>query len=127
MTRKITRAEAEDAAAAVADAMLAVWNAHGWLQSSLGDDRRGYCMKGAWMRATGQLAPNGNVTRNEDYELNEAFRKAARQAIADLFPGYPDSLNYTSFNDDPRHTEEDVKIVAKHALAHLPDLMDLAD
>ena len=118
----MNRAEAEQYLSAVAEAMQTVWDKYGWLQGELGNDDQGYCLRGCWYRATGQM--DGSGCTNVDLTLDWAFTQSFKRACQTLFN--QDWYSPEGFNDDLR-SEEDVRLIAKHTVMGMSDLMVLAD
>jgi hypothetical protein len=113
----------------IAEAMQAVWSKYGWRQSNIGDDTEGYCLWGGWYRATNQIDCNGESTSQAITDakffltLNTAFSNAVAVAIDTIFPNSP-TKSVIGFNDDCSRSEEDVRLVSKHAVTSMADYME---
>jgi hypothetical protein len=94
----------------IRDGMMHAWEQSGWLQYKLGSDETGFCMMGAFYRAT-----------MHDRCLTPVWRKAVGETIRDLFPGRPSSI--MSFNDAKFTSREDVELCAKHAFERMKVLI----
>lgn len=104
----------------ISEGMARVWDDFGWIKGTLGADQVGYCAIGAWRRATGTTADE------ETAPLTRTFRRSFLRSVDDL--AYTARRKYNSvesFNDDPRITAEDVRLVTKHSFGHMKD--DLAE
>lgn len=109
-------AQVTEALADISDAMQEIWSRHGWVQGRLGSDGVGYCMMGCWYKATG-------VERQED-ELTGAFRRSVRRSTELLFPLASKSASVESTNDSFLKSEEDARLLAKHAVLGIADEID---
>jgi hypothetical protein len=113
----------------LAEAMQAVWSKYGWIQNDNGNDESGYCLQGCWYRVTNQINSYGVSTSQAATDvswflaLNKAFNEAVSVAVTTLFS---DSHNTSviGFNDNDSRSEEDVRLVAKHAVTSLADYME---
>jgi|SRR5580658_7298060 hypothetical protein len=94
----------------IRDGMLHAWEKSGWIQFAVGNDKQGFCMMGAFYRAT-----------MRDQCLMQVWRQAVKDTIEDLFPGRP--ANVESFNDRTFTTREDVELCAKHAFERMKPLL----
>jgi hypothetical protein len=102
----------------LAAGLMAVWDRWGWTQHHLGNENTGYCLMGAWGKATATLI--GGYLQED--QLSRAFRNAVASSARKLFP----DLRYASaegFNDATGRSEEDVRLVAKHAIYSLAELI----
>lgn len=104
--------EVEAVMDALQETVLSTWDEYGWIQGLRGDTSVGFCMVGAWVRATGL-----NVT--EPFSM--AFRSSFVSAASQLFPDRP-HWSIAAFNDAKDTSEEDVRLVFKHAMESLTDL-----
>jgi hypothetical protein len=102
----------------VAYTMDYIWNEWGWTQGKMGDQTSGYCLMGSYQKATGILT--------EGEPLMWAFREAVSRSIQLLFPMEP-HCSVEGFNDKEGRSEEDVRLVAKHAVMGIVDLMETDD
>jgi|SRR5215469_2531518 len=121
----MTQDEIQAALDDITDAVQAVWNKYGWVKGQLGIENSGFCMMGAWYKATGQQCSTlGTVTPSpENSALNQAFRQSFLQSARELFP-LETHASVEGFNDADRHSEEDVRLVAKHAIPSMGDLLE---
>jgi hypothetical protein len=108
----------DEALDAITEAIMCAWGTYGWKQSGYGNDESGYCLIGAWQRATG--------LSDRDW-LTKDFRAAVNDSIGMLFPLHDRSgwsgMTAENFNDHPDRSEEDVRLVVKHAMESLRDVV----
>jgi hypothetical protein len=112
----ITYDRIEEALDAISEAMQETWSRFGWVKGQLGSDSNGYCLVGAFRRAT-----MGNTHESPGY-IESVFRSQATKAIALLWPDAR-FISPENWNDNVAQSEEDVRLVAKHAIARMKDVI----
>jgi hypothetical protein len=100
----------------VSDGVQEALTQYGWTKGQVGAEGTGFCLMGAWNRATG-LDAYGTQDG-----LTHAFRESARKVIGELYPVHG-TTSVEGFNDHAMTTEEDVRLVAKHAITGIADLV----
>jgi hypothetical protein len=103
------------------DAILAVWEDYGWIQGELGNETEGYCMVGAFRKATGQDKELGLGTQTVPFWLAHALQEAGKR----LF-GLEEAVSPIGLNDRHATSAEDMRLLVKHAFHDLHDMLDQA-
>jgi hypothetical protein len=102
------------------EGIQAVWNRFGWVQHELGSESEGYCLIGAWRKATGM-----SVAGTHEDLLTTMFRMSVGRSVQELFPKDWFST-VEGFNDREGRSEEDIRLLAKHAIHSMGDFIPVA-
>lgn len=89
----------------------------GWTQGRLRARDGRLCARGALAEALGVLTSEGTILGGSDVAIDHCEAIAARILGSDRAPNALYSTPLTYFNDDPATSEEDVRLLLKHAAA----------
>jgi hypothetical protein len=106
----------------ISDGVQQALTSYGWIKGSIGSEERGMCLWGAWQKATGKAESWDEMQAAST--LNFAFRESARKVISELYPVHH-AYTIEGFNDHVMTTEEDVRLMAKHAIMGIADLIEV--
>jgi hypothetical protein len=125
----MTKEELQQCLTRISDRMQEVWDTYGWTQNQMGSDDVGYCLRGCWYRALDLIDGNGSSNLDTVFHSPEItlvtpwFDSAVAHTLLDLFPDNA-AFGIEVFNDRDECTEEDVRLVAKHAVARLATMVE---